>query len=90
MDQEIPLPKPEKSEKPDMNIHSMGSRKSQLNIMSMEAQSVLRLISFTKLDSHGKKLHIVKYVDYASEKIRSMWTSAAELRLDGVMLNNVR
>jgi type I restriction enzyme R subunit len=33
-----------------------------------------------ELDGHGKKLRIVKFVDYASEKIRSMWTSAAELR----------
>jgi type I restriction enzyme R subunit len=33
-----------------------------------------------ELDSSGKQLRVVKFTDYASEKIRSMWTSAAELR----------
>ncbi len=32
-----------------------------------------------ELDTHGKKLRVVKYTDYASEKVRGMWTSAAEL-----------
>ena len=33
-----------------------------------------------ELDSSGKRLRIVKFTDYASEKVRSLWTSAAELR----------
>lgn len=33
-----------------------------------------------ELDSGGKKLRVVKYTDYASEKVRMLWTSAAELR----------
>ncbi len=33
-----------------------------------------------ELDSSGKQLRVIKYIDYASEKIRSMYTSAAELR----------
>ena len=33
-----------------------------------------------ELDSSGKQLRVVKFTDYASEKIRDMWTSAADLR----------
>lgn len=33
-----------------------------------------------ELDSNGKRLQIVKYTDYASRELRSMYTSAAELR----------
>ncbi len=33
-----------------------------------------------ELDSDGKQLSVVKYTDYASEKVRKLWTSAAELR----------
>jgi len=33
-----------------------------------------------ELDTTGKKLRVVKFTDYAAEKIRSIWTSAAELR----------
>jgi type I restriction enzyme R subunit len=33
-----------------------------------------------ELDSHGKRLAVVKYTDYAARQLRSMYTSAAELR----------
>lgn len=33
-----------------------------------------------ELDANGKQLRVVKFTDYAAEKVRSMWTSAAELR----------
>lgn len=33
-----------------------------------------------ELDASGKQLRVVKFTDYAAEKVRSMWTSAAELR----------
>lgn len=33
-----------------------------------------------ELDSNGKQLRVVRFTDYASEKVRSLWTSAAELR----------
>jgi type I restriction enzyme R subunit len=33
-----------------------------------------------ELDSTGKKLRVVKFTEYASEKVKSFWTSAAELR----------
>jgi type I restriction enzyme, R subunit len=33
-----------------------------------------------ELDSNGKQLRVIKYTDYASDKIRNLWTSAAELR----------
>jgi type I restriction enzyme R subunit len=33
-----------------------------------------------ELDSTGKKLRVVKFTEYASEKVKSFWSSAAELR----------
>lgn len=33
-----------------------------------------------ELDGNGKQLRVVKYTDFAAEKVRSMYTSAAELR----------
>jgi type I restriction enzyme R subunit len=33
-----------------------------------------------ELDATGKKLRVVKFTEYASEKVKSFWTSAAELR----------
>jgi type I restriction enzyme, R subunit len=33
-----------------------------------------------ELDSEGKQLRVVKYTDYTAEKVRSMFTSAAQLR----------
>jgi type I restriction enzyme R subunit len=33
-----------------------------------------------ELDASGKQLRVIKFTDYASETIRSMWTSAADLR----------
>ena len=33
-----------------------------------------------ELDASGKQLRIVKFTDYASVKVRALWTSAAELR----------
>ena len=33
-----------------------------------------------ELDANGKQLRVVKFTDYASENVRSLWTSAAELR----------
>jgi type I restriction enzyme R subunit len=33
-----------------------------------------------ELDASGKQLRVVKYTDFAAEKVRSMFTSAAELR----------
>lgn len=33
-----------------------------------------------ELDANGKQLRVVKYTDYAAQTVRSMWTSAAQLR----------
>jgi type I restriction enzyme R subunit len=33
-----------------------------------------------ELDADGKQLRVVQYTDYASEKVRKLWKSAAELR----------
>jgi type I restriction enzyme R subunit len=33
-----------------------------------------------ELDTSGKQLRVVTFTEYASEKVRSLWTSAAELR----------
>jgi type I restriction enzyme R subunit len=33
-----------------------------------------------ELDANGRQLRVVRFTDYASETVRSLWTSAAELR----------
>jgi type I restriction enzyme R subunit len=33
-----------------------------------------------ELDASGKKLRVIKFTDFAAEKVRNLWTSAAELR----------
>ena len=33
-----------------------------------------------ELDASGRQLRVVKFTDYASQSVRSLWTSAAELR----------
>ncbi len=33
-----------------------------------------------ELDSSGKRMRVVKFTDYTSEKVRSLWSSAADLR----------
>ncbi|GIW54152.1 MAG: type I restriction enzyme EcoAI R protein [Nitrospiraceae bacterium] len=33
-----------------------------------------------ELDASGRQLRVVKFTDYAADKVRSLWTSAAELR----------
>ncbi len=36
--------------------------------------------SVYELDANGRQLRVVKFTDYASNKVRALWTSAAELR----------
>jgi type I restriction enzyme, R subunit len=33
-----------------------------------------------ELDTNGKQLRVVRFTDYAADKVRNLWTSAAELR----------
>jgi type I restriction enzyme R subunit len=33
-----------------------------------------------ELDAEGKQLRVVRFIDYTAEKVRNMWSSAAELR----------
>lgn len=77
---EIPLPKPEKPQNNEANIISDAARGEPVKYYVDEGKVGIATHFVYDLDSHGKKLRIVKFVDYASEKIRSMWTSAAELR----------
>jgi len=76
----IPVPKPEKLEHTDTDIMPNGVHEEPAKYYVDEGKVAIATHFVYELDSHGKKLRIVKYIDYASEKIRSMWTSAAELR----------
>jgi type I restriction enzyme R subunit len=77
---EIPIPKPEKPQDVGDNIMPGEGHEEQAKYYVDGGTIGIAAHFVYELDVHGKKLRIVKYVDYASEKIRSMWTSAAELR----------
>ena len=76
----IPLPKPEKLEDtgPNVTPDEVPGEPAKYYVDGGTIGIAAHFVY--ELDVHGKKLRIVKYVDYASEKIRSIWTSAAELR----------
>ncbi len=76
----IPTPKPEEPEKADVNVLPDRVAEEQAKYYVDEGTIGIAAHFVYELDGHGKKLRIVKYADYASEKIRSMWTSAADLR----------
>ena len=80
LNQEIPLPKPERPEHTDINVLPDGVYEEPAKYYVDDGTIGIAAHFVYELDGHGKELRIVKYVDYASEKIRSMWTSAAELR----------
>src|SRR5205809_2740690 len=46
----------------------------------MRATSKSLHISFTSFDPDGKQLRVLKYSDYAAEKVRTLYPSAPELR----------
>jgi len=78
--QEVPLPKAE-----DVELGEGGSIPGK----SIPEERVKYYVDGGKvgiaahfiyeLDSSGKQLRVIRFTDYASEKIRNMWTSAAEL-----------
>ncbi len=78
--QQVPLPKPEKPQNNEANIASDAARGEPVKYYVDDGKVGIATHFVYELDGHGKKLRIVKFVDYALEKIRSMWTSAAELR----------
>jgi len=80
INEEVPVPKPEKPEHAGIGIMPEGVYEEPAKYYVDDGKVGIAAHFIYELDSHGKKLRIVKYVDYASEKVRSMWTSAAELR----------
>jgi len=78
--QQVPLPKPEKPQNNEANIASDAARGEPVKYYVDDGKVGMATHFVYELGGHGKKLRIVKFVDYALEKIRSMWTSAAELR----------
>ncbi|MEA4879255.1 MAG: DEAD/DEAH box helicase family protein [Dehalococcoides mccartyi] len=75
----IPVPKTEKDEKNETDIATDEVTGEQTKYYVDDGKIGIAAHFVYELDGHGKKLRIVKYIDYASEKIRSMWTSAADL-----------
>jgi type I restriction enzyme R subunit len=81
IDSPIPAPKPPEEPTDQSTIsepppEEAPRRKYYVNGGTIEIAA--RIVY--ELDSSGKQLRVVKYIDYASESIRSMYTSAAELR----------
>lgn len=80
IDEEVPVPKLEKPEYADIVTMPEDIREEPAKYYVDDGKVGIAAHFIYELDSRGKKLRIVRYIDYASEKIRSMWTSAAELR----------
>lgn len=78
--QQSPLPKPEKPQSEEANIASDTSRGEPAKQYVNGGELGITTNLVYEKDGHGKKPHIVKFLDYTSEQVRSMWTSAAELR----------
>ncbi len=79
VNEEIPVPKQVKPAHDDANLITNRVHEEQAKYYVDEGTIGIAAHFVYELDGHGKKLRIVKYIDYSSEKIRSMWTSAAEL-----------
>jgi type I restriction enzyme R subunit len=71
-----PLEPPEPPESPPLEPPEHSLRKYYVNGGAVEIAAHV----VYELDASGKQLRVVKFTDYAAEKVRSMWTSAAELR----------
>jgi type I restriction enzyme R subunit len=79
-----PIPKPKDGKPTDVDSPPQGVRETPeedaLRKFYVDGGAVVIAAHVVyELDSDGKKLRVVKFTDYAAEKVRSMWTSAAEL-----------
>lgn len=81
VDKPIPLPKPpaEKPEQPELLHTEQSEQKVHKFYVDGGFVEVAAKVVY-ELDAEGKRLRVVKYTDYASEKVQSLWRSAAELR----------
>ncbi|OGP59319.1 MAG: DEAD/DEAH box helicase [Deltaproteobacteria bacterium RBG_13_61_14] len=80
----IPLPEPEPEPEPPAELEG-GLTPEQpeptlrkFYVDGGEVRIAARIVY--ELDSSGRQLRVVKFTDYASEQIRSLYTSGAELR----------
>ena len=79
-----PIPKPKEGEYPEPGYEPPGFRETPeeepFRKFYVDGGAVIIAAHVVyELDSNGKQLRVVKFTDYAAEKVRSMWTSAAEL-----------
>ncbi len=79
---EEPIPPPAPPEPPQVPEHpAPDGRERPLLKYYVNGGAVEIAAHFVyELDASGNQLRVVKFTDYAAEKVRSMWTSAAELR----------
>ena len=80
LDQKIPLPKLEKLESNIPGIQPDNTSEEPTKYYIDDGRIGIAAHFIYELDASGKKLRVVRFVDYASEIIRSIWTSGAELR----------
>lgn len=77
LDEKYKEPGPPTPEAPKVSDDSEGNvKKYYVNGVSVE---ILADVVY-ELDSDGKRLQVVKYTDYTAKTLRSMYTSAADLR----------
>jgi len=88
IDHPIPQPEPEPEAEPkpypegEQKYPEIGEREEQpLRKFYVDGGFVeIAAHVVYELDTNGKRLRVVTFVEYASETVRGLWTSAAELR----------
>jgi type I restriction enzyme R subunit len=79
--QRVPLPKADEGKRnDDGRIASVDIREEPAKYYVDGGKIGIAAHFVYELDGVGKQLRVVKFTDYAAERIRDMWTSAAELR----------
>ncbi len=78
---DIPVPKPEKTTYTTKEKVFIDNVKEESPKYYVDGGKIGIASHFVyELDPNGKKLRVIKFTDYAAQQVRSMWTSAADLR----------
>jgi len=80
----IPLPEPQSKPYPEreqeyQEIHEKEEQPIRKFYVDRGFVEIAAHVVY-ELDINGKRLRVVTFIEYASETVRSLWTSAAELR----------
>lgn len=82
IDHPIPQPQPEPYRQGEQEYPEIQEREEEpLRKLYVDGGSVeIAAHVVYELDANGKRLRVVTFIEYASETVRGLWTSAAELR----------